>query len=65
MSQGEDCSHSRLWSSYPTLNMALEALLPLSRRADPGGAECMMMLSRARMVLVLPVPGGPCNRQQG
>lgn len=35
--------------------------LPFSRRAEPGGAECMMMLSKARIVLVLPVPGGPCK----
>ena len=47
------------------LRMAREALLPFGRRADPGRAECMMMLSSARMLLVLPVPDRPCNRQQG
>ena len=39
--------------------MGRAALLPFMSRADPGGAECMMILSSARMVLVLPVPGGP------
>ncbi len=40
--------------------MGLAVVLPFSRRADPGGAECMMMLSKAKIVLVFPVPGGPC-----
>lgn len=41
--------------------IGLDVLLPFSNLADPGGAECMMMLSRAKIVLVLPVPGGPCR----
>ena len=39
--------------------MGRAALLPFMSRADPGGAECIIILSSARMVLVLPVPGGP------
>ena len=41
--------------------IGLAVVLPLSRRAEPGGAECMMMLSNAKIVLVFPVPGGPCT----
>ncbi|KAA6425719.1 MAG: hypothetical protein FRX49_04094 [Trebouxia sp. A1-2] len=48
-------------TSLPTLTGLLTLSNPnASRRAEPGGAECMMMLSNAKIVLVFPVPGGPC-----
>ncbi len=61
MSQGDDCNHNRFWSCMLICRMGLAVVLPLSRRAEPGGAECMMMLSKAKIVLVFPVPGGPCT----
>jgi hypothetical protein len=60
ISQGDDCNHNRFWSCISICRMGLAVVLPFSRRADPGGAECMMMLSKAKIVLVFPVPGGPC-----
>ena len=60
MSHGDDCNHNRFWSCMLICTMGLAVVLPFSRRAEPGGAECMMMLSNAKIVLVFPVPGGPC-----
>lgn len=61
LSQGEDSSHRFTCSCSEICVLMVGAVLPFSSLPEPGGAECMMTLSSASMVLVLPVPGGPCN----
>lgn len=60
MSQGDDRFHRFSCSCLEMRVLAFGAVLPFRSLPEPGGAECMMTLSKAKMVLVLPVPGGPC-----
>ena len=60
-SQGEDSFHRVSCSCLEIWVLAFGAVLPFSSLPEPGGAECMITLSSASMVLVLPVPGGPCT----
>ena len=63
-SHGDDSSHRFTFSCSEICALTCGAVLPLSSLPEPGGAECMMTLSSARMVLVLPVPGGPCSAME-
>ena len=59
-SQGDARRQRRSMSSREYSGMGWAAAR-FTRPAVLAGEACSMMLSRPRMVLVLPVPGGPCR----
>jgi hypothetical protein len=63
-SQGAALPQSRQTSSVPYSGMGAAGARLISP-LECAGAACKMMLSRPRMVLVFPVPGGPYTTTQG